>query len=106
MTYTERLRAAALAAAPWETAMASKQDVFAALHELDRLRVQRDWLICVAIGLFAGLGYAGNRLANAPTCAAPSASELVGDPENVVQLETLRIGPERLTAPGGNRYAL
>ncbi len=71
---------------------------------INRLRAQRDWLICIAIGLLAGLGYASIRLANVPACAAPS--ELTGDPENVVQLETLRIGPEPLTAPGGNRYAL
>ncbi len=69
----------------------------------DRLHAQRDWLIAVVIGLLAGLGYAGIRLAQDPPRAAPS--EITGDPERI-QLETLRIGPEPLRAPGGNVYAL
>ncbi len=76
----------------------------AVMQQRDRLHAQRDWLIAVVIGLLAGLGYAGIRLAQDQPRAAPS--ELTGDPENVVQLDALRIGPEPLRAPGGNVYAL
>ncbi len=97
------LRAYAVAMTPYNTAMIPRVELYRAAARIDRLHAQRDYLVGATIILLA-LAVAG-WTRPADRCAAPSASELVGDPETV-QLETLRIGPEPLTAPGGNRYAL